>query len=937
MMLKHTNFFIVILIIFFSTAQLVNANQDSVAYEEALRSFHSSDFEETIIHLKNSLKDDVNHIPSRILLAETLLELGNGAAAETELLDLQAEGVDLNRLVTLIAKSLILQNKYDEALEVANVGYRGRDVESDILFLRGQSYLGLNQIKLADNAFTDALSISPSHQKAILGKAQIAVSKNNLELAMRHIDKALEFIQQWPNAWIMKSVVAQSTGDDAMALNAITRALEISPNHLQARLSRASILFSQSDHKQALEDLDFILKEIPNEPRAKYLKAIINATTGDPVNSQKYMSEVLITLSSVPQQIMENNPIYLYLAGVTNFQYGNLEEAQGYLRNYLSQNEQDLDALELLATIALRQGDINSAKNILTKANLYFPNQPSILTKLGIVMMEQGSPEIAQRYFEQVTSISPNFTGAKLNLARSKMAEKKYDEAIEELVSVRMKSTQSFDDIESYLLLIDAYLKVNKFENANNLSTELVSLYPKSGYFAQKHATVLGLSGDIEGSKVYLRRATKLSPDNITPQVSLARIAILEGKPRQALEIIDELHALYTDNVSLVIELAEVYLALGEIEKSHQYFEKAFSLDTKREETAQKLVSSFMRQGLSSEAESILVDYTKRVPQASKSRLMLGDLYLIMNQPKKAVESLSSAISSMEDRIPAYISLSRAYLALDDRERAVKSLNKAIAWSEERLEPYLALFPIVLSQNDFERAEQVIFSINLIQPEIALVELYAGRLSMVKEEFREAEKHFQNAHKKEPSSGAVLGLFHALNKQGRYKTAQKTVAKWLKSAPNDIVIELALAESFSLIGQPEKVIPFYDQLIKKYRRMPLVLNNAANAYFIVGKKEEAHALANEAYNKAGENVAVIDTLAWIESRQGNHAAALSLFRDALVIDFNNPDIKYHLAMTLKKENRDVEAKKTLIEVLNNDREFSEREAAEALLKEWQGR
>ncbi|MCW8833467.1 MAG: hypothetical protein OQK03_09130 [Colwellia sp.] len=83
-----------------------------------------------------------------------------------------------------------------------------------------------------------------------------------------------------------------------------------------------------------------------------------------------------------------------------------------------------------------------------------------------------------------------------------------------------------------------------------------------------------------------------------------------------------------------------------------------------------------------------------------------------------------------------------------------------------------------------------------------------------------------------------------------------------------------------------------------------------------------------------DNTAIIDTLAWIKSRLGEYEQALALFRTALVKDFNNAEIKYHLAVTLRGLNRDVEAKKYLIEAVESTSAFAEKSEAKALLKTW---
>jgi putative PEP-CTERM system TPR-repeat lipoprotein len=402
----------------FSISLNLMANE---AYEDALKSFHQQEYNTTIIHLKNALKEDIEHIPSRILLTETLIAQGRGDMAETELYDLQASGVDFNQIIALLAQSLVLQSKYKQVLEVATPGYRGNHIETLVLFSRGQAYLGLNQLRQAEQAFTDTLRLQPDFQLAMLGVAQVAINKNDFTKANSFIDQALESYEPLVNAWIMKSSLYQLKGLNEEALLTINKALQQNPEHLQARLNRATIYIANKSWSESAKDLDFILEKIPLEPRAKYLRAIVSAKLGNQEDSKAKFNEVIVTLNAIPDTVMMQNPNYLFLTGVTNFNFGNLEDAHHYFQSYLNIKENDYQSLRYLAIIELKQGKPQNAKNLLSKANVYYPNNPALLSLLGISSMELGKIEQAKYYFEKVVSLIPNYSGALSNLAQSKI------------------------------------------------------------------------------------------------------------------------------------------------------------------------------------------------------------------------------------------------------------------------------------------------------------------------------------------------------------------------------------------------------------------------------------------------------------------------------------------------------------------------------------
>ena len=167
---------------------------------------------------------------------------------------------------------------------------------------------------------------------------------------------------------------------------------------------------------------------------------------------------------------------------------------------------------------------------------------------------------------------------------------------------------------------------------------------------------------------------------------------------------------------------------------------------------------------------------------------------------------------------------------------------------------------------------------------------------------------------------------------------EKNLAEMVKRVraknPDDVVAEISLAESYALQDNLSKSLTSYQGLIEKFQRMPILLNNAANIALRLGDKGLAAEYANEAYKKAPNNPSIIDTFAWINTQLGKRSEAISLFRQALVLDFDNAEVKYHLAVTLKAEQRDREAYKLLTEAVKAEQEFSDKALAKELLKQW---
>jgi len=593
------------------------------AYEDALKSFHQQEYSTTIIHLKNALKDDIDHIPSRILLTETLIAQGKGEMAETELYDLQARGVDFNQIIALLAQSLILQSKYKQVLDIATSGYRGNHIESLVLFSRGQAYLGLNQLRQAEQAFNETLVLQSDFQLAMLGIAQVAMNKNDLAKANKFVEMALASYEPLINAWIMKSTLYQMQGQKEKALSTINQAIKQSPDHLQARLNRATLYISNENWPESAQDLDFILAKIPLEPRAKYLRAIVSAKLGNDEDSRAKLNEVIITLNTISDEVMMQNPSYLFLAGVTNFNFGNLEDARHYFQNYLSLKENDFNSLRYLAIIEIKQNKPQNAKNLLSKANIYYPNSPALLSLLGISLMELGKIEQAKYYFEKVVSLTPGYGSALSNLAQSEILAGNYSQAITNLLNAKENDDNS---TAITLLLIEAYLKTKQFDKAKVLTKKLTEAQPTNSYFQQQHGIALGFSGEIVNARKAFQQALKLQPTNSKAIIHLARMELIEQGSKQAVDLLKNQLKSQPNNTQLIVELGDIYMRSNQTDQALAQYQQAFDFDNQNAFTLTKLVDYYFIINNYRKAEPILLAYLQKHPKDSEIKIKLGVL-----------------------------------------------------------------------------------------------------------------------------------------------------------------------------------------------------------------------------------------------------------------------------------------------------------------------
>ncbi|MFC7048141.1 XrtA/PEP-CTERM system TPR-repeat protein PrsT [Emcibacter nanhaiensis] len=906
-------------------------SEASSAYEKALTSFHEEKYEETFIHLKNALKADPKHIPSRILLAETLIAAGDGAGAEIELEFAREHGADMDRLSVLFGRAYVLQSKYDRLLETIRNGNRDRRIETEIAFLRGEAYFGQRKLANADRSYAMALEMTPDYHIAKLGRAKVASARKQYGKAMEYIDSALESLTPDPNAWIMKSKIYKIRGYNKEALDAVNEALAIDDSHLAARLTRAALYIDQRQLDQAEEDVDYILDLIPQEPRAKYLKAVIRAARGKEEESRATMSEVINTLRAVPDEVMKANPSYYYLAGLTNFQFGNLDEARQFLQDYLKMERDDVSAMRVLGALELQAEDPTAASIVLTNADRTQPNNPTILTLLGISYLEMGNTTKANRYFEKVVRLMPDSAQSHTNLARGKMAAGSMQEAIQSLIQAEQ---HNLDSTTVKLLLAQAYQRAGEHEKAIEIVRGLKDKAPDNSFINELYATALGFAGKREEARTYLEKAIELDPNNLNAQIRLARMDVVDGKTDQAIARIKKKMEELPDAYNLMVELGDIYKNTGQNEQALLWYRKAYSMDSNNAITLSKVVGMLEQLGELDEAIKTADEFTNRFPEDKDVYTMIGDLQMKANNPNKAIDAYELAVEYSINRGAALMTLARAELAVRDRQGAETSLKKAIAWDPELKEAYIALVHMAIEDKDRLNGLELLKPLRRLTEGSPAADILEGDLHMAVGDTAAAEKSYNAALKVGDSPLAMLGLFRAYKDSGQLSKGIARLKTWLAKYPEDLVAAMTLGTAYKLNGQPQKALSHYEELLQHYPNMPALLNNAANLHYDQGNTDKALAYAQKALALAPESVNIMDTLAWIETRNGNPEKALPLLRKALVISYSSPETKYHLAVTLDKLGRRSEARKMLAEALQSDQAFDGRDEARKLFDSW---
>ena len=922
-----------------SLSSFCNAEVDNKTYEDALTSFHDGKYSTSIIHLKNILSVNSAHLPSRVLMAENLLAQGQGALAEIELDFAKKEGAAIRLLAPLYAKAYLLQSKFEQILSLSVEPQTSDDYQSTMLTFHGFALTGKNQLKEARIEFDKALKLSPYNTEAFIGKAKVALKEQNLDEALKLINHTLTIDPNNIQGLLMGAITYKQLGQETLAFEYIDQLLNLQPNNYSALLVRAVLSMDLEKHDSALSDLGEIVEILPNEPIVNYIKLLSAQASEQTELSTETQKHLETVMTAIPEEVMDEQPIYYFLKGLFSFQNNAMETAKKSFLKYIKVNPNDINTLKLIARTELALNNSYIARKYLMKAYLNDDTDTEIWTLLGQTNLMTGNIGESEFYFDKVMAAFPNELRPRIDLAKLLLLKGDYSkiitmlaEVLDEKSSIENKDNDDLN-FELLLLLARAYQENNQLKEGLNISAVLIKNYPNNSSVNQIHATLLGLSGYLEQAKAFLEKSFALNENNSQAVVHLARIDALEGNVDKAvIRIKQQLQK--NNNSALMVELGDIYSYIKNDQEALLWYNKALSHNQGNIKALEKIVRHFEARKELNKALDAVNNYLNTHSDNSNIHLLASNLYIQNRQYDKAMSEMEFALKHTRNKPSVLFKQAKMYTYLGKVDLAKKSLTHAIFLDKNQREAYQLLIQLYSQDNETEKAIALLSQLDANTFPLYLLLQLKGDIYKNQSPSK-ALQFYQESYKKAANKPALLGLFTLYKAQKSYTEIDVLLSSWIKNNPNDLDITLALAENYKQSGQLTKSLIFYDKHLVNNPKNVALLNNAAMANLASDNMEKAQNLAKRAYDISPENVTIIDTNALVELALGNHSKALSLLRQANTLDYGNPEIKYHLALTLDKLNRRKEALIYLKESLSSDKIFSEKDKAISLLSSWQ--
>lgn len=898
-------------------------NSTSSHMAKAQKYFDHHQYRSAMIEYKNVLQKEPGDAAARLGLGRAYLALGDMGDAKEQLQRAQKLGAAPAQVTVPLATVLIQQGKFDKALSLlaSNKEALKKDA-AEVSVLRGDALVGQGKLGDAEQAYARAKSLKPDLALADAGEARVALLQQDWAKAQKALGKAFAIDDKSAPAWMLRGQLDFQQHKLKSAQAAFEKVSSGTASHdstpkmrFLAGVNLANVQISQDRLATAQHTVAALLKQAPKHPLANYLQGLIDMRQNKLSDAADHLQTVL---SVAPKYVPA-----LTLLGAVKLAQGDTALAQMYLSSAVSLAPNDARARQLLAAAQLhRNGPQSKTVSASVADNGSAQDHDVTLTQ----QQKGGGLEQLQKR----AADEPNNPGLQFTLAQALLERGQGEQALS--VLNRMPESSNTTGLTRDRLRIAAYLRTKNLPAALDAVKEMLKAHPKEARAYVLASDVYMIANRNDDAKAAIEKARSLAPHAPDVLFNAAVLALRSGRKEQARKDFQAVLKESPNNMQALMGLARIAAIGGNAAEATKWVKQARAAAPKALAPRIVLVRLYILQKQPEKALSVAQDTVRLEPNNAFVINLLGAAQWSASKRNEALESFQKAVKAAPDNMAYRLHLARAQITLKQDAAAVKTLQAIIDRQPSLVEASHLLALVQLRQGKAEAALATAKHLGQepgAGPAAAALE---GDLYMAQKAYAKADEAYQKSLSDKANRVVVIKDF-AARVRGGVKHPEEPIAQWLDSNPKDWSARAVLAQWYLQQSDFHSAAQQYEKVIAANPKDAAALNNLAWIYGEQHNNAKALDLALKAHAAAPDNASIADTLGWLELQAGHANKALKLLTQASGKAANVPTIQYHLAVAQAKTGHNDDAKKTLKQLLATKTEFSERDAAESLLKQ----
>ena len=872
-----------------------------------------------IIELKNALQKAPDNARARLLLGEVYIEAGDIASADKEVRKAQALGIGAAEVMPRLGKVLLMQGQFKKLLDEVQPDPSSPH-QTELLILRANAYLGLGDTAQAQTLFGDLLAKNPDLAEAMLGQAKIAAMSQRLDLASQEIERALARHPSNIECLRFKGDLLRMQGKDAAALQTYKQILTLQPNNSQAHIDSATLLIQGKRLLEARAEIDAARKSSPNSLQVVYTQALLDFQEAKYPAARDALQQIL--------RVLPDHMPSVLLMGSVQLAMGSYLEAELSMRKFLDADPHHVYASKRLAGLLLKSGKTDDAMAVLEPVLEANRSDVELLALAGQAQMQTRHFAKAADYFQAASDLAPQTASLHTSLGLSRLGAGESARAVAEL-----EQATTLDDRngKAGILLAMTHLRNKEYDKALLAVQAMEKRDPKNPMVQNMKGGILLSKNDLAGARAGFEQALALDPSYLPALENLAQMDLADKKPERARQRYEAALAKDKKNVDLMMALAKLAVSQNNNAEAVRWLQRATAEHPEALTPALLLAGLYQRSGDREKALKLAQALQTSHPADADVLALLAQLQVANGNYDAGLDSYTKLAALQPASAAVQLRIAYAQLALKDRDAALDSARRALRLKEDWFEAQVLATSLLVDSKSYADALAIAQAAQRQHPELPAGLTLEGDIWMAQHKPQDALRAYERAYKMSKLAPLAIKIHQALLQAGKTKEAGLHAAQWQQQHPSDVSVRLYLASADLAEGRYKPAISSFEAIVRQDPKNVVALNNLAWAYQHEND-ERALATAERAYQLAGANPGILDTLGWILIEKGETGRALPMLQKARALAPDATDIGYHLGVALMKSGDKRAARIQFEQLLAANKDFPKRPDVKAMLE-----
>ena len=920
---------VLLVLLILSGPLFLNACGKNLTAEEyvlqAKEHLQTGDLRAANIELANALQRDPEAVEARWLMVQVALDLGDAPTAESEARRALQLGMSRAEVQPLLVEAVLRQGAFDRTLaETASLPDEATDADkASMLGLRGQAFVLKGDIQRAEAALEDALSFDPQGTAALVGLAALHALRGQTEDAHRWVSAALESNPGSPEAWTVLGELELAQGNWAEAEAAFGSAIQNRAYPTLDRAHRALARLQLEKVDEAAADIQALRRQGLGEHHyAQYVHGRVLLSQGNLAGAADAFEA---SFATAPSYL----PNRLYL-GTTRLMLGQPEQARRHAQYIFSMLPGSPVAANLLAAVRFDLHEQLAARDLLDASLRANPEDRNALRMLATISLLEGDAPTGLGYMRRLAALEPHSQPVQEMLMLARLMS---GEALQDGPGDLSGSDHPGADgyAREFLLAVEAF-RSGRMGEALQRARGLHERFPDRIDPINLMAAAYLAAGQLDLARTQLEKVLELEPHEPSASRNLAKVELQAGGAQRAKTILEHFMREYPDDEDAVLLLAQAEGQLNDLAAARQVLERFVERNPEALTARVTLAHEHLDAGNTNRVLALTSGLGNRQYQAQPQLLELrGKAQIAEGDLTAATNSFRLWARIAPESAEAQFLLGDSLARSADVSGARQALERSIHLDPHYLPARVGEIRLLVQLGELDRASSRLAELRDEfgnRPEVLGIE---GWFALGTGDFEKAESALAQVWRRTPNSELTILLVRALWAQGKREEALGVMSDWLAHDPRDVAVLMQMADAYLRQQRVDEAIQTYRRVLAIEPENVPALNNTA---WLIREEDPSSAMeyAERAYRLAPQDPYVLDTLGMLKLEKGEVDRAFALVSEALELAPSDMQIQLHLGAILVRQQRFDAARTVLEAVLTQMPDSEQGREASALLE-----